>query len=60
MPAPEGPARRVHTAGNGAGDAVKAVSAIVSAVANGELTPGEAGELAKVVDAYSRTLEMVA
>ena len=31
----------------------------VSAVANGEITPGEAGELAKVVDAYTRTLEMV-
>jgi Family of unknown function (DUF5681) len=42
-----------------AGDAVAATSAIVTAVANGELTPSEAGELARVVDAYTRTLETV-
>ena len=41
-----------------AGDAVNAVSAIVTAVAEGELTPSEAGELARVVDAYTKTLEM--
>jgi Family of unknown function (DUF5681) len=38
-------------------DAVSASAAIVAAVAVGELTPAEAGELAKVVDGYARTLQ---
>jgi Family of unknown function (DUF5681) len=40
-------------------DAVSASAAIVAAVAAGELTPAEAGELAKVVDGYARTLQAV-
>jgi hypothetical protein len=40
-------------------DAVTASAAIVAAVAAGELTPTEAGELAKVVDGYARTLQAV-
>jgi hypothetical protein len=40
-------------------DAVTASAAIVAAVAAGELTPSEAGELAKVVDGYARTLQAV-
>ena len=42
---------------NEARDAVAAASAIVSAVASGDLTPSEAGELSRVVSAYARTLE---
>ena len=37
-------------------DASAAMAAIVSAVASGELTPIEAGELAKLVDAFTRTV----
>ena len=40
-----------------ADDAAKAMAAIVAAVADGELTPGEAGEVSKIVDAFVRTLE---
>jgi hypothetical protein len=40
-------------------DAVAASAAIVAAVAAGDLTPAEAGELAKVVDGYARTLQAV-
>ena len=40
-------------------DAVKASAAIVSAVANGDLTPMEASELGKLVDSYARTLQAV-
>jgi hypothetical protein len=40
-------------------DAMKAVSAIAEAVAEGELTPLEAGELSKVVDGFSRIFEAV-
>ena len=39
------------------GDAVTANAALVGAVANGDLTPSEAGELAKLVDAYTRAVE---
>ena len=42
---------------NEAKDAVAAVSAIVAAVASGDLTPLEAGELSKVVSVYATTLE---
>jgi hypothetical protein len=38
-------------------DASKAMSAITSAVAGGELTPAEAAELASVVDAFVKALE---
>jgi len=40
-----------------AADAVTAASAIVEAVAAGELTPCEAGEVMKIVDIYTRTLQ---
>jgi hypothetical protein len=40
-----------------ASDAVKASAAIAKAVADGDLTPMEAGELSKVVDAYARAIE---
>lgn len=40
-----------------AADAAKAVGAIVEAVAAGDLTPGEAAELGKLVEAYTKTLE---
>jgi hypothetical protein len=36
---------------------VKASAALVEAVADGELTPSEAGDLARLVDAYARTLQ---
>jgi len=37
-------------------DASASLAVIVAAVANGELTPSEAGELSKVVDTYARAL----
>jgi hypothetical protein len=40
-----------------AADAVNAAADIVDAVASGELTPSEAGELSRVVTAYATTLE---
>jgi hypothetical protein len=40
-----------------AADTVAAVTRIVAAVADGELTPAEAAELAKVIDIYLRSLE---
>ena len=41
-----------------AADAVAAGAAIVEAVAAGELTPGEANELMKIVESYTRTLQV--
>jgi hypothetical protein len=38
-------------------DAVVASAAILSAVADGSLTPGEAGEISKLIDGFVRTLE---
>jgi hypothetical protein len=40
-----------------ASDAVAASAAIVAAVASGELTPTEASELSKVIDAFTRAIE---
>ena len=40
-----------------AADAVKAAAALVAAVADGDLTPVEAGELGKLIEAYVRALE---
>ena len=37
-------------------DAVKATEAILTAVARGDVTPNEAGELAKIVETYSRAV----
>lgn len=41
-----------------AADAAKASAAIVKAVAEGEITPSEAGELTRVLESYSRILEV--
>jgi hypothetical protein len=41
----------------GAENAVGAMAAITSAVATGEITPGEAAELSKLVEAYLKALE---
>jgi len=38
-------------------DAIRAMAAIVSAVASGDLTPAEANELAKLVDTFTRAIE---
>lgn len=40
-----------------AADAVKAAAALAEAVAAGDLTPGEAGELSKLVDGFTRAVE---
>jgi hypothetical protein len=40
-----------------AADAAKASAALVAAVADGDLTPAEAGELGKLIEAYVRALE---
>jgi len=40
------------------GDAVKATAALAEAVANGEITPGEAGELSKLVDGFTKAVEL--
>lgn len=40
-------------------DAAAAHSAILAAVASGEITPGEAAEVAKLIDGFIRTLELV-
>ena len=39
-------------------DAVKATAALAEAVANGEITPGEAGELSKLVDGFTKAVEL--
>jgi hypothetical protein len=41
-----------------AADAVKASAALVDAVANGDITPGEAGELSKLVDGFAKAVEL--
>lgn len=41
-----------------AADAVAAQSAILSAVANGEITPGEATEVSKLIDGFVKTIEL--
>ena len=40
-----------------AGDELAAINSIVQAVANGELTPGEATSLAKLIETFRRTAE---
>jgi hypothetical protein len=39
-----------------ASDAARAVAAIVAAVADGEVTPGEAAELSRLVEKYANIL----
>jgi hypothetical protein len=41
-----------------AADAVQATAAIVKAVSNGALTPAEAAELSKVIEAFTKAIEM--
>jgi hypothetical protein len=41
-----------------AADAVKATAALVNAVAAGELTPSEAAELSKLVEGFSRAVDL--
>ena len=41
-----------------AADAVKAMGALVAAVATGDLTPGEAGDLSKLVADFGRVIEV--
>jgi hypothetical protein len=40
-----------------ASDVAQASASIVEAVAGGELTPSEAGELLKIVESYTRSLQ---
>jgi len=40
-------------------DAAKGLSAIVAAVADGQLTPSEAAELTRLVESFARVLETV-
>jgi hypothetical protein len=42
---------------NSAEDASKAMAAITTAVAHGELTPSEAAELSRVIEAYVKAIE---
>jgi hypothetical protein len=41
-----------------ASDAVKATAALVEGVASGALTPSEAAELSKLVEGFSRAVEL--
>ena len=41
-----------------AGDAAKAIGALLAAVAAGNVTPSEAGEVSKIVDAYVEALQV--
>lgn len=42
---------------NSAGDAAAVTSAVLSAVANGEITPADAGEIGKLVEVYVKAFE---
>jgi hypothetical protein len=42
---------------NGAQDAATTVSALLAAVASGELTPADAGEISKLIEAYVKAFE---
>ena len=37
---------------------MKATAALAEAVANGDITPGEAGELSKLVDGFTKAVEL--
>ena len=41
-----------------AAGAAKAMAGVLDAVADGELTPGEAEQVAKLIDTFARTLEV--
>jgi hypothetical protein len=40
-----------------AGDVIKAMAAVLAAVACGELTPAEAAELSRLIEGYAKALE---
>lgn len=40
------------------GDAVKAYAALAAAVAEGELTPSEAGDFSRLIEGYTRAVEI--
>jgi hypothetical protein len=42
---------------NGTKDAVSATAAVAAAVADGDVTPSEAAELSKLIEAYTRSLQ---
>ena len=42
---------------NSAQDAAATVSAVLAAVARGELTPADAGEISKLIEAYVKAFE---
>jgi hypothetical protein len=56
-PRPERPVRFQLPALRSAADAASAMAALTAGVAAGEVTPGEAVELSKLVEAYIRALE---
>ena len=56
-PRRERPVRFQLPALRSAADAASAMAALTAGVAAGEVTPGEAGELSKLVEAYIRALE---
>ena len=41
-----------------AADAVKASAALIEAVSVGDITPGEASELSKLVDGFTKAVEL--
>jgi hypothetical protein len=43
-----------------AGDSLKAMATIIDAVARGDLTPGEASDVVRVVEAFTRSSETIA
>ena len=43
-----------------AADSLRAVGAIIEAVASGELTPGEGGDVVRIVEAFARSAETIA
>ncbi|MFI5020862.1 MAG: DUF5681 domain-containing protein [Alphaproteobacteria bacterium] len=53
------PVRFTLPALDSANDAARAMAAITSAVARGDLTPSEAGELSRLVEAFVTALEAV-
>src|SRR5215203_4516920 len=57
-PRKERPVRFALSALNTAADAKEALAAILKGVAEGELTPGEAAELSRLLDSFTRVLEV--
>ena len=53
-PRKDRPVSFVLPAITGTNDATKAMSSILAAVSSGDVTPGEAAEVAKLIDSYVR------